>query len=82
MKILLAGLGAALLLAGATGAGAVVCANGVYHAGCAGPNGAVAVRKAPVAPAYHSTAVVVAPHATVVAPVARCRTVNGRRVCG
>ncbi len=29
-------------------AGAAVCANGVYAAGCAGPNGAVAVRK----PAY------------------------------
>jgi hypothetical protein len=29
-------------------ASAAVCANGVYAAGCAGPNGAVAVRK----PAY------------------------------
>jgi len=29
-------------------ASAVVCANGVYRAGCAGPNGAVVVRKAPV----------------------------------
>ena len=26
-------------------AGAAVCANGVYSAGCAGPNGAVAVKK-------------------------------------
>jgi len=26
-------------------AGAVTCANGVYRAGCAGPNGAVGVRK-------------------------------------
>ena len=26
-------------------AGAAVCANGVYAAGCAGPNGAVAVKK-------------------------------------
>ena len=50
-----------LLLAGATllafaafmtlqsgAASAAVCANGVYRAGCAGPNGAVVVRK-PVA---------------------------------
>jgi hypothetical protein len=28
-------------------AGAAVCAAGVYRAGCAGPNGAVAVRKPP-----------------------------------
>ena len=26
---------------------AVVCANGVYRAGCAGPNGAAVVRKVP-----------------------------------
>jgi hypothetical protein len=31
-------------------ANAVVCANGVYRAGCVGPNGAAVVRKAPVAP--------------------------------
>jgi hypothetical protein len=30
---------------------AVVCARGVYRAGCAGPNGAAVVRKPPV---YHS----------------------------
>jgi len=29
---------------------AAVCANGVYRAGCAGPNGAVVVQKAPY---YH-----------------------------
>ncbi|MEZ0167985.1 hypothetical protein [Microvirga sp. TS319] len=28
-----------------TEAGAVVCARGVYRAGCAGPNGAVGVRR-------------------------------------
>jgi hypothetical protein len=33
-----------------TPAAAVVCANGVYRAGCAGPNGAVGVRKAAPAP--------------------------------
>ena len=56
---------AALIVMGATiasveEAGAVVCARGVYHAGCAGTRGAV------VAP---HRAVVVAPHrAVVVAP--------------
>jgi hypothetical protein len=30
-------------------AGAAVCANGVYRAGCAGPRGAVVVRKPVVA---------------------------------
>jgi len=30
-------------------ANAVVCARGVYRAGCAGPNGAVGVRRAPAA---------------------------------
>ncbi|MGO9392915.1 hypothetical protein [Rhodoblastus sp.] len=29
-------------------ANAVVCARGVYRAGCAGPRGAVGVRRAPV----------------------------------
>jgi hypothetical protein len=48
-------------------AGAVVCARGVYRAGCVGAGGAVAVR---------SAAVVVAPRAVVVAP----RRVVRRRV--
>jgi len=56
-----------------TDANAVVCAAGVVRAGCAGPNGAVAVRR-PVA-----VAPVVRP--VVVAPVAGCRIVNGVRVC-
>jgi hypothetical protein len=46
----------------ATEASAVVCARGVYRAGCAGTNGAVAVRRPVAAP----RAVVVAPRATVV----------------
>jgi hypothetical protein len=56
-----------------TSANAVVCARGVVRAGCAGPNGAVVVRK-PVA---------VAPRAVVVTPAVRrnCAIVNGRRVC-
>ncbi len=37
-----------LLSAMPSGAGAVTCANGVYRAGCVGPNGAAAVRKQPV----------------------------------
>lgn len=34
---------------------AATCVNGAYNAGCAGPNGAVAVHKAPYSPApyYH-----------------------------
>jgi hypothetical protein len=36
---------AATLTFEATDANAVVCARGVYRAGCAGPNGAVVVRK-------------------------------------
>lgn len=33
-------------------ANALTCANGVYHAGCAGPNGTAVVKKAPP-PVYH-----------------------------
>jgi hypothetical protein len=32
---------------------AVVCANGVYRAGCTGPNGTAVVRKHPYAHPYH-----------------------------
>lgn len=40
---------AATMTSAATDANAVACARGVYRAGCAGPNGAVVVRKpAPV----------------------------------
>jgi len=38
------------VLATATDANAVVCAKGVYRAGCVGPHGAVAARRG-----YHST---------------------------
>ena len=38
-----------------SGAQAVSCANGVYRAGCVGPNGAAVVHKAPV---YHPPATV------------------------
>lgn len=43
-------------------ASAAVCARGVYRAGCAGPRGAVAVRRPVARP------VVVAPRRVVVAP--------------
>jgi hypothetical protein len=41
----LAALAAGLVTSGP--AGAAACANGVYRAGCAGPNGAAVVRKPP-----------------------------------
>ena len=43
-------------------ANAVVCARGVYHAGCAGPRGAVVARRPVVVPRR----VVVAPRGVVV----------------
>jgi len=44
-RVAVAAVAALGLLAWAPSAGAVTCANGVYRAGCAGPNGAVGVRK-------------------------------------
>ena len=72
------------MLASTPGAHAVTCANGVYRAGCAGPNGAAAVRK-PVATTggaavYHAPASAAAVHTTPAA-AAGCAWVNGRRVC-
>ncbi|MFZ4531028.1 MAG: hypothetical protein ACOYOJ_04345 [Alsobacter sp.] len=69
--------GALVLAASAfvpTEAAAVVCARGVVRAGCAGPNGAVAVRR-PVAVAPVNRRPV------AVAPVKTCRLINGARVC-
>jgi hypothetical protein len=63
---------AATITIATTDANAVVCAAGVVRAGCAGPNGAVAVRRPVVAP-------VVRP--VVVAPAVGCRIVDGVRVC-
>jgi len=57
-----------VLMASIPEAGAVVCARGVYRAGCAGPNGAAVV---------HRPAPVVVHRA---APVG-CAWVNGVRVC-
>lgn len=83
MKTLVMTFGSALLaLVAATDAEAVTCANGVYRAGCAGPNGAVVARK-PVAvvppPPPKAVVVAPAPRPVVVAPA--CRYVNGVRVC-
>jgi len=46
-------------------ANAIVCARGVYRAGCAGPNGAVVARRPVVAPVARPG----------------CAIVNGVRVC-
>ena len=84
MKTIVMSLSAALLMiAAVTNADAVTCANGVYRAGCVGPNGAVVARKpVAVAPAPKAVVVAPAPRAVVVAPAAGCRYVNGVRVCG
>ena len=50
LRYLLAVIAAAGTLALATQSHAAACANGVYRAGCVGPNGAAVVRK----PAYHA----------------------------
>ena len=47
-QILLAGIITAGMFAFAQQSYAVTCANGVYRAGCVGPNGAAVVHKAPV----------------------------------
>jgi hypothetical protein len=70
-----------LLSASISTAQAVTCVNGVYRAGCAGPNGAAVVNKNVPPP---RGAVVVAPPrggAVVVKPAPQCAWVNGRKVC-
>ncbi len=51
------------MIASVEEAGAVVCARGVYRAGCAGPHGAVVAPRPVVAP---HRAVVVAPRRAVI----------------
>ncbi len=85
MKSILTILGAGfLLLASIADAQAVVCARGVWRAGCAGPNGAVIARR-PVVVAPRPPVVVVPHRPVVVAPRyhhhGHCNWVNGRRVC-
>jgi hypothetical protein len=78
---------AALLATGIfTDANAVTCANGVYRAGCAGPNGAVVAPKGGavvVVPPARGAVVVPPPRGAtvVVPPAAGCVWVNGRKVC-
>ena len=85
MKTTLAYLTSTFLLMVATAdANAVTCAQGVYRAGCAGPNGAVVARKpAPPPPVVVAPAprAVVVPAPRPVAPVHNCAWVNGRQVC-
>lgn len=57
MKKLLLGLFAlGMIVADIPAANAVVCARGVYRAGCAGPRGAVVTRR-PVARCYYRAGV-------------------------
>jgi hypothetical protein len=75
---------AAVLAMGVFGdANALTCANGVYRAGCAGPNGAVVVPKGGAVVVPPARAVVVPPprRAVVVPPAVNCAWVNGRKVC-
>jgi hypothetical protein len=69
-----------LMLSSVSVAHAVVCASGVYRAGCAGPNGVVAGRRSVV---VAPRPIVVAPRRSVaVAPAPRhCRWRNGVRIC-
>jgi hypothetical protein len=48
--LIILGLLGGFVALSATDASAVVCARGVYRAGCAGPNGAVGVRRGVYAP--------------------------------
>lgn len=68
MKTMILSAFAALIVAGAMiasveEAGAVVCARGVYRAGCAGPRGAAVARRPVVRP---HRGVVVAPRRAVI----------------
>ena len=76
MKALVAGLLAVGLLAGSVAeANAVVCARGVYRAGCAGPHGAVVGhRPYGYGYGYHGGA-------AVVRPAPYCYWRNGVRIC-
>ena len=84
MKSILTVMGALILmLACVEDAQAVVCARGVYGAGCAGPNGAVVATR-PVVVAPRGPVLVAPRRPVVVSPRYRhghCGWVNGRRVC-
>ena len=72
-RFALVALALIVLMGSVLEANAVVCARGVYRAGCAGPNGAVVT----------THRAVVTTGRAVVAPAARagCAWVNGVRVC-
>ncbi len=55
-------IGLGVVVASNSEANAVVCARGVYRAGCAGPNGAVGVRRAPYYAAPRGAVVVRRPY--------------------
>ena len=72
-------LALALLAGAATEANAVVCARGVYRAGCAGPRGAVVT---PRPYGYGGAVVRPAPYgAAVVRPAPYCYWRAGVRIC-
>jgi hypothetical protein len=78
MKTVVSALLALGLLAGTVAeANAVVCARGVYRAGCAGPHGAAVAHR----PVGYGGAAVVRPGAAVVRPVPHCYYRAGVRVC-
>ena len=52
-KALLSLFALGMIVADIPAANAVVCARGVYRAGCAGPNGAVVTTRRPVARCYY-----------------------------
>jgi hypothetical protein len=52
-KVLLSLFALGMIVADIPAANAVVCARGVYRAGCAGPNGAVVTTRPPVARCYY-----------------------------
>jgi hypothetical protein len=74
MKPIALAIALGLIIGANTEANAVVCARGAYHAGCAGPRGAVGVHGAAVRP-YGAVA------RPVARPVAACVWRAGVRIC-
>jgi hypothetical protein len=78
MKPIALAIALSLIIGASTEANAVVCARGVYHAGCAGPRGAVGVHGAAVRP---YGAAVVRPVARPYGYGAACVWRAGVRIC-
>lgn len=78
---------AMLVLLALPAAHAATCANGAYHAGCVGPNGAASVNKttgqthSTTAPYAGTSATGVRGNTATKAVQPGCAYVNGRRVC-